>query len=297
MLQPRTGQMPFSLAEMLGRAMPPVRVVDVGAAWGRGEARPYDALVKRNAATVVGFEPVKAECDRLNAMKLKGQAYLPYFVGDGSERTFHLCAGTQSSSLFEPNMAFRRRFQQLDDVGRVVSTERVATRRLDDIAEVEGMDFLKVDVQGAEVDVIRGAERLLQATVVVHTEVCFAPLYRGQPLFAEIDQALRAFGFLFHTFDAISGRAFKPLLPAPDPSMPFRQLIWGDAVYVKDFTRLGELTPEQLLKLAAIANDVYGSPDLAGLALQHHDAKTKAGLWGAYMQRLLKAVPEKPPLD
>ena len=51
--------------------------------------------------------------------------------------------------------------------------------------------------------------------------------------------------------------------------MPIRQFLWGDAVYVKDFTRLGDLTPEQLLKLAAIVHDVYGSPDLAALALQH----------------------------
>jgi FkbM family methyltransferase len=289
--------MPFSLVEMLGRALARIDVVDVGAQWVENDIRPYDALMKRHAARVVGFEPVRVECDRLNAMGLKDQVYLPYFIGDGTERTFRNCASSQSSSLFEPNMRLRRRFIHLDEVGRVVSTERVKTQRLDDIPEIAAIDFLKVDAQGAEVEIFKGGERLLRGTVAIQTEVCFAPLYEGQPLFAEIDLELRRQGFLFHTFLGMSGRAFKPLAPAPDPSMPIRQFLWGDAVYVKDFTRLGDLTPEQLLKLAAIVHDVYGSPDLAALALQYHEAKTKSGLWTGYMMRLMKAVPPAPPLE
>jgi FkbM family methyltransferase len=237
-----SGGAPFSLIEMLGRAMPQLSIVDVGALWVQGESRPYDPLLKKGGGRVVGFEPVQAECDRLNGLGMKNQTYLPYFIGDGGAGTFYNCKFSQTSSLLEPNMALLRRFQHLAELTAPQSTEAVTTKRLDDIPEIASVDYLKLDVQGAEVLVLRGGERLLQGAVCIHTEVCFAPLYKGQALFAEIDQELRRQGFLFHTFAGMSGRAFKPLAPSPDPSQPFRQLLWGDAVYVRDFTRLSELS-------------------------------------------------------
>ena len=46
-------------------------------------------------------------------------------------------------------------------------------------------------MQGAERDVIEGASDTLKGVSVVHTGVEFVPLYEGQSLFAEVDQALR----------------------------------------------------------------------------------------------------------
>ncbi len=122
-------------------------------------------------------------------------------------------------------------------------------------------------------------------------------MYVDQPLFAEVDQELRRQGFIFHTFSAMAGRSFVPVHPAGGPGEPFRQTLWGDAVYVKDFTRFAELEPDQLLKIAAIAHDLYGSPDLAALALQHHQVKTGSGHWRAYMIKLLGTVPDAPGLE
>lgn len=287
----------FSLIEMLGREVAPIRVVDVGAMAIGDEPPPYARIMRDGVTEVVGFEPVRAECDRLNARSRPGHRYLPYFIGDGRDGVFRECRFTQSSSLYPPNARLRRRFPGLAQFGEVVRETPVTTRRLDDVPEIGGADYLKLDIQGAELDALRGAARLLAEVVFVETEVEFVPLYEGQPLFAEVDAYLRERGFLLHTFTSMSGRPFLPLHPPNRPSDPFRQLVWGDAVYVKDFTRLGELSAEQMLKLAAIAHDLYGSPDLAGLALQHHDAKSGRGVWRDYMQRLIGSVPEAPPLE
>jgi hypothetical protein len=101
--------------------------------------------------------------------------------------------------LFEPNEALADKFQNLGELLRVVGTRTLETRRLDDFAETTGADFLKIDVQGGELLVLQGALERLRDVLVVHTEVEFLPLYKKQPLFADIDSFLRAQGFAFHT--------------------------------------------------------------------------------------------------
>lgn len=63
----------------------------------------------------------------------------------------------------------------------------------------------------AELDVIKRASRLLEKTLVVHTEVEFIPMYRNQPLFGEIDIALRSHNFLIHKFSKVMGQMMRSL--------------------------------------------------------------------------------------
>lgn len=292
----------FSLLQMLGRSLSTIQIVDVGAMWLGQDHVAYRALLRPGVSRVIGFEPVPAECERLNSMKLPGHLYLPHFVGDGSERTFVLTNQSMTSSLYEPDLRLCSRFNHLAEVMQPVERSLVKTTRLDDITEVGKVDFLKVDVQGAEVDVFRGAARVLASTLVVQAEANFVPLYVGCPLFGDVDRSLREHGFEFHTFASIAGRAFRPITAGNDPFAPVKQVLWSDGVWVKSFMRFSEMEPEELLKLAAIVHEVYGSVDLAALALQHHDARVAGsggGLWKAYMSRLLsgKAPPTPPPLD
>jgi hypothetical protein len=52
---------------------------------------------------------------------------------------------------------------------------------------------------------------------VQQTEVEFVPLYTNQPLFAEVDIALRELGFVFHRFGGMAGRTMKPLVVSANP--------------------------------------------------------------------------------
>jgi FkbM family methyltransferase len=288
----------FDMQAFLGPMCPTVRIVDVGAMWLGEDHVPYRALLKPGLSEVIGFEPVTAECDKLNAFNIPNHRYLPYFIGDGTERDFHLTNTIMTSSLYEPNTPLLRKFVMLHEQTYTKEVTRVSTRRLDDLAEVAGIDFLKVDVQGAELDVIRGATRLLRDTVVIESEVEFLEMYKGQPLFGDIDAALRALGFVFHTFQGMSGRCFAPLAAGANDYTPLRQVIWGNGVWVRDFMRFAELNERQLLTLAAVLHMVYDSYDLAALALRHADAKTGGDLWTHYVKNLTGGhVPPKPAID
>jgi FkbM family methyltransferase len=246
----------------------------------------YDPLVKAGIASVLGFECVQAECDKLNAMASESRAYLPYAIGDGTVRAFHECNFPMTSSLLEPNSGLLDRFQNLENLTQVVKKHTFATKRLDDIAEITGVDFLKLDVQGAELDVMNGGDRVLAEALVVHTEVEFVEMYKGQPLFAEVDQRLRRSGFVFHKFAGVAGRTFKPLILNNDVNQCLSQMLWADAVYVKDFMALDRLPAEKLLRLAAILHMVYGSFDLAMQALLAYDRQHSSALAPAYLHRL-----------
>lgn len=88
--------------------------------------------------------------------------------------------------------------------------------------------FLKIDVEGAELDVLQGGERVLDSTVLgLRVEVSFVGRHLGAPLFGEIDAFLRAHGFeLFSLSRELMMRRNLAWSPVSHP-----QLVWGDGVY------------------------------------------------------------------
>jgi len=202
-------------------------------------------------------------------------------IGDGSARVFYECNAPFTSSLFEPDLAMAENFEYLAECFQVVRTHEVRTKRLDDIPEMADVDFLKVDVQGAEILVFQGALECLKAALVVDVEVDFIPLYKNQPLFADVDAFLRSRGFMLHQLQHY-GLTFKPKFVQHDGAATSQQTSWGDAVYVRDFPAFDGLEPPALLKLAAILHENYRSCGLAARALGAYDRKTRTDLQSAY---------------
>ena len=281
---------PFSLQDLLPPDSP-LTVVDVGARSFQNLDAAYAALLDSPYVRVVGFEPDEAECERLNAAGDDRFAYHPLFVGDGRPATFHETNDPMTGSLYEPNTDLLRRFQNMDERTRPLAAHEVETVRLDDIEGLPDVDLLKIDVQGSELRVFENAPRVLSEASVVHTEVEFLELYKGQPLFADVDAHLRAAGFQFHTFHELGGRCFKPLLRDGNPNLAINQRLWADAVYVRDFMQLDRLPPEKLIKLAVILNDVYQSFDLCLVVLEAAGRQSGAALTDDYLKRLQQAKP------
>jgi FkbM family methyltransferase len=276
----------FSFSEIATGPLPIIRVVDAGAA--EYQADPYARLSQQGLCEVIGFEPNADNCARRNAQARPGHRYLPYALGDGSRRRFYECENPLTSSLYRPNAAMLAKFSCLNLP--VVAESDIQTHRLDDIPEIQDIDYLKLDVQGAELDIIQGASRLLSGAAVAHTEVEFIPMYTDQPLFGDIDVALRKLGFWLHKLDGIQGRVMQPLVPNNNPFAPLSQILWADgAIYVRSFMSFDRMSPEKLLKLAIILHEVYASVDLAALALSSYDALSGADLRSAYLSKLTGA--------
>lgn len=210
----------------------PLVLVDVGARGG----------VKRNWAParrylrVLGFEPDRREYDSLVSRARAGGAPDEYFnVALHHERgavPLYLARDRGLSSIFPPDRAFLDAFP---DAARF-DTDEVQEVQVDSLDNqlrergIDGIDFVKVDTQGSELFVLQGAAGALEASGLgVEVEVEFTPLYRGQPLFADVDTFMRGLGY--HLFD------LKPCYWKRAAGWQlggaYGQLVWADALYLK----------------------------------------------------------------
>ena len=210
----------------------------------------FRPLLDAGNCRVLGFEPFE------ETHPLRDQAWTmsPQLVGDGTKRTFFETRDGLTSSLYDPDLEAMSDFDELAESCTVASTRSVETVRLDSV--VAGpVDLLKIDVQGAELDVLRGAERVLSDVLVVHAEVEFFPIYRHQPLFDDVFRFLRDRNF--DLFDITHLERYR----YQGGSNLGERLLWGEAVFTPARWRLDRIAPDQRGKLIRIMRDVYGAID------------------------------------
>jgi FkbM family methyltransferase len=242
-------------------------VVDVGANPIDGEP-PYKQMLAQGLCRVTGFEPQQDALAKLNEHKGPLETYLPYVIGSGGPAELKICRYPGWTSLLQPRQAALQVFPQFQSNASVTSFLPVQTHRLDDLAEVQSFDFLKIDVQGAELSVFEGARQHLAHAVVIQSEVSFIALYEGQPTIGVIDQVLRSMGFVPHRFAHIKNWPIAPLNVSTTDGSAVHQLLEADLVYVKDFIDPVVMDNEQLKHLALLMHHCYGSVDLVGRCIE-----------------------------
>jgi len=239
-----------------------IRIVDIGAAFF-GQAQPYQKLLDRGLATLLAFEPDEEEREKLQRHLGSQAKVLPYAVGDGRPHTMHICpAGLGMNSLLEPDPINLNFFNNFGAWGAVERKVEIETIRLDDCSDVDEIDYLKMDVQGSELMILKNGETKLSSCSMMQIEVSFITLYKHQPAFGDIDCYVRQRGFIPHCFSELKKWSIAPTRLADDTRMPFNQLLEADIVYMRDFLH-GEIDDLALKKLAVVAHYCYASPDLA----------------------------------
>jgi protein O-GlcNAc transferase len=255
-------------ASVLAAAGPdPVVIVDVGARELESEPHIYAEFIKRLPCRVIGFEPFAPAVPAAQA----GQAgifLVPKAVGTGRPATFRETRFVAASSLLPPNRDELAAFIALPEMLDVVATRPVKTVRLDDVPEAAGCQILKLDIQGGELDVLRGGTTTLATTLVVFVEVEFFPVYMGQPLFPEVHAYLESQGFEFLDLIAPGYGSYR----AANHGGACSRLLWANGLYVRRLTPARPLPVTDLVRLACAAHDLAGKYDYAAHVLACCDA-------------------------
>jgi len=168
-------------------------VLDVG-----GNVGEFAELCKLTwpAAAITSFEPVP-RLARENDRRAQGRWMVQRVAAgaDNGRATIRHCLNQHSASTLLPSGPVRREMFGIRDEWEELP---VQVRRLDDyIGWVKGRCLLKVDVEGFELEVLAGAQQVLELVDVVLLEVNQAPVFIGQPTFRELDDELEAHGLRF----------------------------------------------------------------------------------------------------
>jgi len=182
------------LSSRIANFEPPV-YFDVGAR--SGVRQPWRTLARFGLVKAFGFEPDEAECARLNR-KFRWIKVFPFALGDCSgTATLYMTRNPGCASLLKPNMKalldepVGSWFEVEESVGITTITMADAV----DLNDLPSPDYIKLDVQGYEFKVLKGAEGLLENTLCLELETHFKEIYQDETLFWDIKEYLESLGF------------------------------------------------------------------------------------------------------
>ncbi|SJZ34541.1 methyltransferase, FkbM family [Trichlorobacter thiogenes] len=231
-----------------------------------------------SGSRVVAFELDAELCKRLNQQAKPGIHYFPVALGLKNEkRILFETKHPMCSSLLRPDTELLQRFNGLE-VAMPVSVSTIQTSGLDEFVRLQQFvpDFIKIDIQGAELEVFRGGIETLRSVVGVVSEVEFLPLYVNQPLFGDVCSFLSEQKITFHKFLNLAGRTLEPLVINDDSTFATQHL-WADAMYLRDQAGLEKMSDEMVLKMGVLAF-LYDSPDVSYCCFKQYDLRRGSAL-------------------
>jgi FkbM family methyltransferase len=174
---------------------------------------------------IVSFEPIKASFAKLKAKADKDPNWQYHNIGIGTESeelTINIAGNYASSSL----LGMHKNQTDLAPVAAYQDTEKIKIKRLDEvitpeIAKQYQSIYLKIDVQGYELNVLEGAKAILPYINVIQAEISFVTLYEQGPLYNEVISKLDELGFELFTI--------LPELKDPKDG----RLMQGEGIFVK----------------------------------------------------------------
>lgn len=203
----------------------------------------YDKLIsgKTDALILCNVKPPKYKKIKYHALAISNRL---------GEDEFYVTPGPGACGLKEPDMKsldrviwkgkrYKKNFGE--DIFADYKKIKVKTKTLDSFISEQSfnhIDYLKIDVEGSEYEVLEGAKDILLNTGVIKVEICFIPFRKEQKLFSDVDILLRDLGFELLKYEIESAHIGykereKPIYYTPISSPdPFGQPLSCDAIYV-----------------------------------------------------------------
>jgi FkbM family methyltransferase len=260
----------------------PFTLIDVGCSGG---IEPYWRLFEP-ALRATGVDPMVTECDRLRSAEQNPHVrYVPAWI---RQPGFPADKHAKTDQPFARTSAWTA-IGQMTPPNAPATPVELAHRRLTldelvDEANYGTVDFIKIDTDGDDLEVLASAERTLQSKQVLGVEVEWhfqGGMHPWANTFDNMHRVLRGAGLSFfdqdmrrYTRAALPGR-FASVIPAETQS---GQAIWANAVYLRDAGAPGYEADWPPLSLASIVKlvclfELYGLNDCAAeLILKHREA-------------------------
>ena len=264
----------------------PLVVVDVGARGGF--ARHWSIFADQ--INCIGFEPDAEECELINnsPSAIKRRVYPVALHKTKGIFPFYITKLPNSSGFYAPDESVVKRFP-ISEPLTVEAVKELNTVDFDSFARemnIEYVDFVKLDTEGSELDILEGAIKTLRKSVLgISCEALFSPWHRGQRVFADLDSFLRSQGFELYDmpiykFARKSLPDFRNAITPTTAGANYGQVIFSDVLYFRDPIKeiesgilLEDAWDEhKILKLVSMY-EIFHLPDCAIELLQYAQKK------------------------
>ena len=226
-------------------------LLDIGAA---GQIEPRWRPIA-SQLRYIGVEPDERSSLQLtNNYKCREYKIINSLIWSSSEEiSLYLCDKPEVSSAFQPNTSFINRFPENSrfEVKGVVNFKGTT---LDSELKKRVVDFVKLDIQGAELNALQGMQNSLRPCFGLEVEIEFSELYKNQPLFGEVNNYLSSNDFEFIDFTNLcrwERNSYNSL----------GQCVFGDALWLRSPEFVANHFTENYLKYIVICS-LYGRYDL-----------------------------------
>ena len=236
--------------------------IDIGAAI---QIIPRWKKIDKKNLNYILFEPNKAEAKFLKLNKKYYNDYTIYESALGKRKEkleLNITKGSYQSSILKPNFKFINEFPNSDRF-KIVKKVKILTNTLDSF-KINNVDFIKIDAQGFDYEVLKGSTKALEDAIGLEIEVEFADMYKKQKLFGDINKALIAKNFLFVDFLSLQKWQRN--------SSEGGQCVFGNALYLKRFQNIKNINREKALKYITISL-LYNKFDMAIEAVKNYKFK------------------------
>ena len=232
------------------------------------------------------FDANQEEIDKLKKKglkKFKSFNAFPYFIGKNEDTVnFHLYNSRGLSSKFNLNKKYKDNFSNGVKLEKIISLNTIS---LDKVTRKHNLnpDFIKLDIQGSEFEVLKFAGKSLEECLMIESEVEIIEIYDNQPLFYDVAKLLYSKGYELFYFNRVFSQK-------NNCSRPCRgQMIFGDALFGISIEKAKELPlPKQIKYCALLIN--YG---LIDSAIELHDSNLNIGKNTPELSRYLNNFKKK----
>ena len=250
--------------------------------------------------SITSYEADADCCEEIERF-LKSKGYssievIPECIGNTRSASFNINFCPYTSSLLETNEEFENYYYDQKNYDYVIKDafkkEKeiiVDIKSLDSIRSKKPIDFLSLDTQGSELDIITSGNNSLNETVGVLTEVSFLRLYKDCPMFGDIGSQLEEKGFQLINIEFDDGWA---PLNLPQKLRLNKIKAQGDALFLrKPKNTLSNLQKRKLVFTAIIYGQIeYAIECSKGLKIENHINKLH---WQYAVDELIKIRDQK----
>lgn len=220
---------------------------------------------------LIGVDPFQEEGIKYGKFNRKEITFRNVVGDKDDEVDFYISVSGQASSLFKENVKLTSRFHA-GKYGKIVRTEKVNVKEISKLLKtqnIEKFDFLKIDVEGSELNIMKNLEKILKDDCLGILSECFFQEYHlNRALFSDIELYLRGLGY--YVFDIGIEKWGRTTNPIEYPlghrgevNGGNAQVMFANVLFLKDpIINEDSMSIEQIKKLIVLA-DMYDQKDFA----------------------------------